>query len=332
MMTRLLPVVVLSAWILSGCSTTSEVRLQPNVALPTWFTHPPQNTADKLEGIGSGTRFEEAKQAALADLLAKLSVSIESTLVSHSRFNQGQYEEQTTSDIRSEVSKIRLSNYEVVAAEQVRFDQFVVWVSSDRVQFARSLEHEVETKLEALDRTIHLVRSEHVIRQYQVLSAAIEQSNALIPKLYLLSSLKRDFSFEPYQQRLKALESQREQAKQMLSFSLSGDVLSQALLPQIQAALSQQGFKKVETQRSAQTLNIELETTRLASESAGIQIVTLTVQAHITGQPNLVTSPAPIQLKGYATQGYAHAQANAVNKLAELIQAQGINKVLGIPL
>lgn len=318
--------------LVAGCSSKPSITLQEEKPLPEWYLNPPSNTATSLSGVGSGSSQEEATKVALNDLLARLGVSIESNFDSKTKVSNFGYSSSTTNTIRSEVAKIRISNYETVATEQIRFNQYVVRVQSDREQFANSLVSELDQKLNAIQQRITNAKNDHALKRYQVAKEAAAEANALMPSLLILNGMEVGFNPAAYFKTLQGLSSQSEQARQSLLFIVKGDAQSQQMLEPIKNALTMQGFLVANQGRHTGVLLITLKTNSHYSTTSGIQIANVETSIHVTDHQNKVVGSNHVALSGHATRGTALAVANAVQKMGKLIEDQGIASVLGLLL
>jgi|GEM_PF-4024835 hypothetical protein len=323
-------VLLLISALLLGCSSKREIVIQEAKPLPDWYMNPPSNTYTHLVGVGSGTTLEEATQSALVNLLAKLSISIESSMVSQIRTNNYGYEEKTTSNVRSDVAKIRVSNYEVVASEQVRFDQFVVQVESDRQKFIESLSSEIKTGFDDIEHRISESHSDNALVRYRVVEESLAEAKDLIPVLLVLGSMDPAFESSPYHESIQELHSGVEQARRHLVFRVSGNSLSKGMLEPLKNALTAKGFIVADAKNRDGLISIRVVTDSSHSVTAGIQIADLDIKIYTLDHRGNLIGSNNLFLKGHATRGFSLAETNAVEKMSSLIDEKGIETVLGI--
>jgi len=202
--------------LLLGCSAKREITSQPTASLPDWYTSPPVNDAQWLNGVGSGSTVQEATQVALSDLLAKLSVRVESRFSSEMSYNSYGFQETTTSQIRSDVARVRISNYEVVTSKQVRFDQYVVLVRSDRKGFIRSLADEISAGFRTIDHKLNEAQKDNPLKRYRTAQQLVKDAEALMPSIWLISGITNAFNAEGYRKYVLSLHSQQESLRRNL--------------------------------------------------------------------------------------------------------------------
>ncbi|MBE0471743.1 MAG: LPP20 family lipoprotein [Methyloprofundus sp.] len=316
----------------TGCSSKPEVAIQPAKPLPNWYMTPPENTNDWLVGVGSAETYDKAIQAALNDLVSRLGVSIESSIDYRTRSTNFGYTENTTQTIRSEVAKIRISNYEVAASEQIRFNQFVVMVKSNRLQFLSSLTKELDQKIAVVQDRVAARKTDHALMSYQASKLAAQEAYSLNPTLLIIGGLDEAFDPAPYLLAIRNLNDQSERARQLLLFQVQGDIGSRSMITPITNALTAEGYSIGNTPSRRGVFYINIYSSTQHSSSSGIQIANVLVKINVTDhQGNLVGSNS-IALTGHATRGASLAEADAVNKMAKLIESQGIASILGIKL
>ncbi|WP_086479220.1 LPP20 family lipoprotein [Oceanospirillum sanctuarii] len=320
--------------LLLGCSSKKEVVLQPTAELPSWYTNPPANDAQWLKGVGSGKDVQSATQEALNDMLAKLSVRVESQFSSEMSYSSHGFKETSKSQIRSEVANIRISNYEVVAAEKIRFDQYVVLIRSDRNRFIRSLADEISSGFKAIGHALTEAKNDNPIKRYRVTQQSLLDAKALMPAIWMVSGIASGFDAEGYRNYVLSLHSEQEQQRRNLVFYLSSSFDDQSLLQPIRNALTDEGFLVAKTRMVdlGDLVSIELKRESLYSEYSGIQVATVNITLDTKDGAGNVIGSKLLSVKGHATQGYELAESDAVNKFAALIEQEGIEKILGIGL
>ncbi|OOV87533.1 LPP20 family lipoprotein [Oceanospirillum linum] len=325
---------ILISSVLLGCSSKRDITLQPTTELPEWYTSPPANDGQWLKGVGSGKSVQAATQEALNDLLARLSVRVESQFSSAMSYSSHGFKETTKSQIRSEVANIRISNYDVVATHQLRFDQYVVLIRSDRKQFIRSLADEISSGFKSIGHALTEAKADNPVKRYRVTQQALLDAKALMPSIWMVSGIARGFDAEGYRKYVLSLHSEQENQRRNLVFYLSSNFDDQPLLQPIRNALTDEGFVVAKTRlvNFGDLVSIELKRESLYSEYSGIQIATVNITLDTRDRQGNVIGSQYLSLKGHATQGYALAESDALNKFAALIEQEGIEKILGIGL
>ena len=320
---------LLLSLLLLGCSSKREITLQPEPVLPGWYTSPPVNDSRWLSGVGSGSTPEEATQNALADLLARLSVRVESEFNSEQSYQGGVVQESSRSQIRTQVAALTVSQYDVVSATLLAPGRYGALVRSDRAAFTRALQDEVTQGFDQVAFQIGLSRNDHLLKRYQTVRDGLNRLSALQPQLQVLSVLQPGFDRNRWQSRMQTLQSQQAKLRQQLVFQVSAEPDAQPMLPVIRQALTGAGYAL--SQNSA-AIRIHLNSQTVFSRSSGIEIADVTLFLNSATDQGVQIGARQLPLTGYSTRGRALAEADAVTKLSRQIEEQGIEALLAIGL
>lgn len=323
---------LLCIFLMIGCSNKPALVLQPEKPLPDWYLNPSANSFDTLTGIGGGATLEQATDSALSNLVSRLGVSIESKFESVTKSTQHTYSNNSVEYIKSEVSKIRISNYELVFSEQIKYNQFIVMVKSKRTQFIKDLTQQVNNTLASEKQAIKNASADNALKRYHVIKSSAEESKKLAPTLVVLSSMDEKFNNDYYQKELQSLQTQVEQARQHIVFVIRTDAKSNKAATPIKNALSQQGFSVGNAALREGVLIINLQTNSQRNASMGFQIAEMLVKVSVTDYKGKLVGANSINLTGHATRGFELAETAAIETFAEVIKQQGIAQVLGIAL
>lgn len=318
--------------LLAGCSSKPQLVLQPEKPLPEWYLNPPANSFDTLTGVGGGATLQQATDSALSNLVSRLGVSIESKFESTTESTSYSYSNKSVDTIKSEVEKIRISNYEVVFSEQIKYNQFVVMVKSKRAQFIKDLTQQVNFKLANEKQIIKNASDDNALKRYHVIKNAAEASKQLESSIIVLSSMDKSFNNAYYQKELQSLQAQSEQARQHILFVIQTDNKSKRAAEPIKNALSQQGFRVGQSASRDGVLVVNLKTHSQRNGSMGFQIAEMLVNVSVTDHQGRLVGSNSLNLTGHATRGFELAETAAIETFAEEIKKQGIAQVLGIAL
>ncbi len=323
---------LLCVLLMAGCSSKPPLVLQPEKPLPEWYLNPSANSFDTLTGIGGGATLEQATNSALSNLVSRLGVSIESKFESTTESTQHTYSNNSVEYIKSEVSKIRVSNYELVFSEQIKYNQFIVMVKSKRSLFIKDLSQQINDKLASEKQAIRNASTDNALKRYHVAKKVAEESKSLEPAIIVLSSMDKNFNNAYYQKELQSLQAQSEQARQHILFVIQTDDKSKKAAEPIKNALSQQGFRVGQSASRDGVLVVNLKTHSQRNGSMGFQIAEMLVNVSVTDHQGRLVGSNSLNLTGHATRGFDLAETAAIESFAEEIKKQGIAQVLGIAL
>lgn len=313
-----------------GCGSQKEVSIAPSQkVLPQWYENPPLSNATSLYAVGEGKDKDEAIANALNYMVSTLSVSIESTYNAKTTVKEGSSTSKEgvyTSDISSNVKKIRISNYEVIEAQTLGFKKFAVLIRSDKQKLFSSLESE-------LDQTFALVNSEEknlandALQKYLFYKKLKQELDNIPNTLIVMKELKGGFSGEKYLTQLSEIDKKYNYYKSSISFSVRSNVKN--LNTPIEKALSKQSFH-VKNTNSSMHYTIILDANVQQANAYGFTLARAEVQIVTKDPKGANIASNVLHLTGQSSQGYGVALQDLVRVLNEKIQQEGLDKVLNL--
>ncbi len=238
-----LGVTALAATLMIGCGGAPAPVIEKPKELPAWFTNPQQNDAHYLYGVGGGSDDQEAKAKALAAMIEKLSVSVQSsfekqTIVTrHGRSSSS--DETLKSDIKTEVGKIGISNYEVEKSEKLGYKNFVAMVKADKQKLAVTLKKSLKAKMDALDAKINAIASQDVLKQLFAYTEAYESAQGMTTEIMVTGELDQGFKTSQYLNYINTIYKKYLDAKNRVQFNITSSYDAQPFADKIKNALAQ---------------------------------------------------------------------------------------------
>lgn len=318
--------------LVAGCSSKPKLVLEPTKPLPEWYMNPPANTSELLIGTGGGKTLEEATDAALSNLVSRLGVSIESKFESITEASKYNFSNKSTAYLKSEVSKIRISNYELAFTEKIKYNEFVVMVQSGRTQFVNDLTQQINDKLAVEKNKIKTASTDNALKRYHVAKNAADEALNLESTIIVLSGMDSSFNNDYYQKEIQKLQTLSEESRRNIVFVIKTDSKSVKASTPIKNALSQQGYKVGRSSLRDGVLVINLHTSTQHNRAMGMQIAEILMNLRTSDHRRKLIGSNSVALRGHATRGYGMAEAAAIEELSDIIKEQGIAKVLGIEL
>lgn len=336
-MKRLFVALPLFAALIAGCAQPkAEIKPEKPKPLPAWYLTPPAGDAQWLYGAGSGKTRDEAVQEALDNLLAQLSVTVESSLQIHTQVSQGAtaaYTQSGSRQIRSEVAKIRVPGYQVAAAETLGYNRFAALVKSDRKTFAEGLQSDIDDRFARIDAALQARQNASALHRYGALKTASAQADETRTSLAVLQTLQPGFDAQSYQSRINALHAQKEQLRQNLSFTIQSDGHGAQMAGPIKTGLSAEGFAlRPAAENRAEALTLQINAEVIRSKASGIEIADTVLTLETRDFQGQTVASARRVYKTGAAQGTQIAVENAAKALQRQIAQEGIAAVLGLDL
>ncbi len=315
---------------LSACASQKQSVVASKKELPLWYKNPTKTSVFVMYATGEGESKEEAVAVALSAMASTLSVSISSQFKTKSIVQEGDIESsQTTStnEVKSDVKKIRISNYEVVESEEIGFRKFVVLVKSEKRKLFESLKKELEQKFSLAKTGV----TSNVLKE---LGSYKEQINSLqdVPNmLTVMSVLDENFDGSKYIKKVKEIDEKYEKLLNSITFSIESDSESQNLKAPIQKGLS---AKKLTIKESGGKNHFKIYIVSKTEQalSYGFSLARCAINISTKDYSGAIIGSNKLNITGQSTQGYNIAKENVAIKLSEMVKKEGIEKILGLEI
>ena len=314
---------------LTGCAHKSAAPT-PSPAertLPAWYLEPPQNGGGWLYGVGEGKTMEEATKQALADLLARVSVTVSSRYRSREYTHEDVYEYVETErshDIETTVAKLPVTHYRTLKSAHPAWDRYLVLAGVRRDDFVRPLEKEIVREYGRAESLWREAKNANALERYDKAAEAEKIVEHLLPKATILASLDR--AYEPlYQKSEEAFlkyAKMKERAKKSLRFCIesASDPAMEPFAETVASALSERGFPVLDTSRCpTEAIRISLLPTLSQDRSHGFFIVKGTVDLKMHDENGKVIQSRRYRVKGISAKS---------PKAAILEAAKGLERAL----
>ena len=314
----------------SACGSSKRAVVAENKTLPIWYLNSSKSTASTLYATGEGESKEAAVAIALSSMASTLSVSISSQFKTKSVVKEGAVESfQTTStnEVQSDVNKVRISNYEVVEAEEFGFKKFIVLVKSEKKKLFESLKKE-------LDQEFNLAQYKDVSNAIKQLNMYEEQKKSLenVPNtLMVMSALDERFDSSAYIKKIKELDARYEKLLDSITFSIESDGESQNLTAPLQKGLSAKKLT-IEEGSGKNHFKITISSKIEKASSYGFILARSAITITTKDYTGAIIGSNKLNITGQSTQGYDIAKESIAIKFNEMIKKEGIEKILGLEI
>jgi len=319
----------------AGCSKPPAPPKTVAKPVPSWYMNPKNNDAKYIYGVGMGESKEEATRAALNEMIGRLSISIESTYKRNEQVRSSAYGESfnadTQSEIKATISKIKISNYEYVQSEKLKYKEYVVMLRVEKAKFFQSLQNNIDTKISLIKNEISGINEEsNILVQYNGYKKANEKADDLLKDISILSALNPAFEKEKY---LTFVEQQKKSFQLLhehLNFVVIGDNKSHEFVTKIKNLLAQKSFH-LASKKNSYSVVIKLETKERISKSSIGSIAVLTLDVKAFSHSERIGGKTVI-LKERFNGSMDSVYKNAAIHFEEDLKEKNINEVLGINL
>ncbi len=315
----------------AGCggSKPAPAPVVKKKPLPSWYLNPPKDDARYMYGVGSAEDRDAAIKAALVDMVSKLGVSIESSMESTQETLNNYYANSVSkSTIKAQVSKIRISNYEVVAAQRISYREFAVLIKSDKHALFAGLKKEVDGKLEQMKERLKLAKSMDRLSRYNLKKKLAQEAKELTANVYILAQLRPDFNDKPYLQEIQRIQEAFEKEKAQLAFGVFAKNKEASIFAEkITNYLTSKGLS---VKRSPNSLKITVESSMNVVYST-FTIAVVKVKIKVFDGKNIVGSTDRVIKLRYNAQKESLLR-RAAAELEKDLRNEGLQKVLGLKL
>jgi len=321
--------------IISGCSSPKPpVPEVEQKELPAWFLTPPSNNEIYLYGIGEGKNQEQAVKNALNNLAERLSVTVQSSYEVNTQIQQGirnSFSQSSERNLKSEVAKIRISNYSIDKAEKMKYNHYIVLIRSDKEQFYNSLVKELDVKIKKVNDESKIYKSANILKKYDFYKNASQNLNDSITTILVLSALNSEFNDKKYLNEISAINKDFEELRKKINFVVSGDKESSAMIEPVRVALTDNGLKVV-NQKNSSSVIVKISTRSEEAAAMGFIVARMVVNIEVKTADGKTVGGNKLMINGHSPQSYSQAKENGAKKLKGMIEKEGINTILGLKL
>jgi len=312
---------------LAGCVTTPP----PPPPLPAWVANPPADDGEIFYGVGAGIDRDTAVQAALVDIAAKLSTTVNSSIdtLEQESVRNGQATNQSSSQrtINNTVQKITIADYQV-AQTHPEFNRVNVLVQVRRSSLKAHATNELEESLARVRSSVVLAESSSVAKKITHLRQAVQAGRDARPRIALLKTLSPDYASAPVLAGLQANEKALQEATNQLSFRIEGPAAAAGFAEILRGALSQAGFRVLpKKEAGAVTISLQYSEKSFNQFSAYHSAVTIALAAQDETGSELTR--ATWNGNGRSSLNAASARENAERDVLRQIQAGDLLTQIG---
>jgi len=320
--------------LLTACQTKPIIDAQQSSLVdrqikPEWINNPPQDSHLYLYGFGEATTKKEAIQEALADLAAKLGVTVSSQFTTQLRVKLRGYEtveRDSEKKIATEVKALTLNQYQVEHVYVASPMQVSVLIKTNKASLYAAYQRELETIVRAFKANQTIYRQAGHYQRYQLASHEQQSRAAFHRKLLIAKTLNPSMDMRYFLKYENQVIQQYRSAKAALSFRVSySDEESRAFSRLISTALAQVNLLK----QRANSLQVKVKTSVKYSYTNGFYIGHYRVSIADYEGSKLIGG-RQFNLKGMSLHSRSATQRQALKKLTQIINEKGYWYCLGL--
>ncbi|MDD2790059.1 MAG: LPP20 family lipoprotein [Sulfurimonas sp.] len=319
---------------LGGCSSDKQMVVAQKKEIPSWYVEIPQNEDKYIYGTGDGKNKEEAVANALSFMVSTLSVSIASEFEAETIVREGQNSSNQSTyinNVRSDVKKIRISNYELMEMEEVGYKKVVVLVRSDRKKLFESMRSEIEQNFTLAEKKKNVLAYANAIKKLAFYKQTQETFANLPDTLLVMQALDKSFDPDGYLSMLHELDKEYEALQKSITFSVQSNDDGTRLIPSIAKALSDKKLT-LDEKENPDHFRVIITSNTEEAFAYGFTLARSAIEINIKDADGTIIASNKLNITGQSTQGYEIAKENVAIKLGDFIQKEGIEKVIGLSI
>ncbi|MBW2272940.1 MAG: LPP20 family lipoprotein [Deltaproteobacteria bacterium] len=332
MVTRSFVLLCLLAPALLSCAGT-HYAAPPAASVPqppSWYLEPPRDSHMALFGVGAGANLPGAKSAALADIGAKLAVSVRAKYVEHTVWRDQVLDERIENDLELRVRDRTFRGYEVLETD-LAGEAFYALVKVDRERLFRDSRADYEGLEQELGARLGPAAQRSALEYYSAYRAARPDLERASESLLLLKAVDPGFDISPEAARQRAYRDRYEEARRRLVFTLVPDEASHGLGRVIQELLSQEGFlAEFGSESACSAICVEISSSESSRYAARRYMSTVQAVFRVREPSGAVAVMRQHEVRGTALTGYPEANRAAMRNFQAGCERQGILSVLGL--
>ena len=327
-------IVFISLLIFSGCSSKKRVVAETKT-LPSWYMHQTKSDRNTLYSVGEGEDKASAIANALSNMASTLSVSIESDFNTKSVVREGlitSVQNDSTSEIHSQVKKIRISDYQIINAEEFGFLRYLVELKSDKSKLFNSLDKELSQNFSIIQRKYEEAEQFNTLKKLSIYKTHKESLANVKNTLIVMHSLNASFDDTAYLSKVLEIENRYDSLLSKVTFSIDSNEDAKNLIASVANGISLKKYKITKKSRGENHFKIRIVSSTSEAKSYGFNLARSAISITVKDNDATVIGSNKLHLTGQSTQGYAIAKENVAVKLNAAILENGIAKVIGLEL
>lgn len=267
-------------FVISGCGGSEPVPAQSKTTkkeLPSWYISPPKDNSTDIYGVAMAKNRDSAIKLALTDMISKLGIKIESSYESTEQLKYSYASKSVKQQITASTAAIKINNYNVVEAERMSYNQFVVLLKTDKLKLARSLEESVDRKHKKLQTELMALQDSNILTRYNRTKAIVNDASTLLSDVLIIKELDPSFSDQEVQAFLVKLNSDYSDVNRDLNFVITGDKNSLEFVNALKNHFTQNGYQ-LSKKINKDSIHLKISTAVNHTNTSSVKISVFTIR------------------------------------------------------
>jgi hypothetical protein len=295
---------------------------------PRWIFDQPSDT-NKIYGVGQSYSILDAKQIALEDVASKLSLIVSSKTSSSISRSGNFLTDGFSSNIDTEVGKIKFNNYVVEKSEKIS-DSYAVMVSVDKAKLFTEKKTQVDNIISSSAKLYNSLSGKNILEERDGLVKINNDMNEMINLSYILFALNSSYNLD--NSLMIASDYKQKYNDLMSSLSVVVEENSDPAVRKIIIdLLNSRGFTVVANNHSqnSKIAYIKIQNSTVKDKIYNGYGVNLTINLNIGSQEKIINSNT-VQVGGTSSISYDEALNSALGALKAKVKNDGFESVFGM--
>jgi hypothetical protein len=323
---------VLAVFILTGCggasvSPSAKSSVVHKQKRPAWVDGVlPNDTQRYMYGLGIESNRQKAIKAALSDMVAKLGTTIESNYESSDVVINNSYStSKVKNQIKTQIAKIKINNYEVVKSHKISYREFAVMVRSDKRKLLNGLKEALKEHKRELEQKRKMLRGSDALTRYNKTKELSKEAKEMFAEVLIISQLDAGFDKNKEIKYINSIEDEALQEQKNLKFYIHGDRKTKKFAQIIKNYLAKNSYVVSNSKRGAVDIKLSMK------EYVRSGIAVLTLDVNIFDKANHIGGKSVIIKERYNGSKQS-VYKNAAIHFEQDMDSVGIDELIGLHL
>ena len=311
--------------IFTGCSSTLPLAKNENShQLPNWYINAPANNPIHLYGIGESNSLESAKNMALNNMAARLSVTVGSKLEQKTTSSSnGTYKKDVSQNLNIEVQNIKFNNAKV-EKNHVAGNNFFVLMRVSRTELFNDKKKDFDLSESKINNALKISKNQSILEKVYTLENTKPILNKARSQAILLNAIDNDFDDLKYLKKYDNISNDITSLKDSLKIKITSNTSSKLFSDELIDELNKNSYKVVNYNDN---VKISLNNKINYSTARGWKIAKVNTTISVISNGRTISNNI-INSVGRSSSSNENALASAASYFKDEVTQLGLNTIL----
>lgn len=322
------------ALVFSGCggmmSPSPEKKPVVKQETPSWINSPQKDDSKYMYGVAIEEDRDGAIKSALNDMVSKLGTTIQSSYESNQEVQGAYSKTNVKNQIKSDIAKIKINNYEIVKSQKVSYREFAVMIRTDKEKFAKGIIESIKSKKEKITLKLDSIKGRDILTRYNTKKELLDEARSLVPNALVVAELKsvKNFDKKEYLDFAINLEKDFINEGKSLNFYVVGNKKSSTFVAKLKNFLANKSFN-IANQKNANSVVVKMKTTDDIASRRKIAVIKVDLKVFNNSKR---VGGNTIILKERYNGSKSNVYKNASIHFEADLESEKMNEIIGIKL